>query len=177
MWLLEEPSPPDEAAVRALDAASTFEGFFRREYPRMVALAAAVAGSAEVADDVAQEAMVRARNHWDRISAYDRPGTWVRRVTINLARSNRRKLALEARVRLAWSERRQPSEEPEAIDPALLAALRTLPRQQRAAVALHYLEDRSTSEIAELLGCSEPTARVHLHRGRRALASHLGATP
>ena len=66
----------------------------------MVALAAAVSGSAELAEDVAQEAMVRARRHWDRVSAYDKPGTWVRRVTINLALSSRRRIALEAKAAL-----------------------------------------------------------------------------
>jgi RNA polymerase sigma-70 factor (ECF subfamily) len=174
MSVIEEPAPPEQAEV-TMSAPVGFEAFFRREYRSMVALAAVITGSSDVAEDVAQEAMLRARRHWDRISEYDTPGTWLRRVTINLARSNRQRLALEARVRLAWWDRREAREEPEAIDPELLTALRTLPRQQRAAVALHYLEDRSTSEIAVLLGCSEPTARVHLHRGRRALAIHLGA--
>jgi len=173
--VLEEPSAPDQVALAEELSAATFETFFRREYKPMVALAAAVAGSAELAEDIAQEAMVRARRHWDRVSAYDKPGTWVRRVTINLALSSRRKVALEAKARLAWWEPREPSEQPQGLDPELVAALRTLSPQQRAAVALHYLEDRSTPEIADLLGCSESTARVHLHRGRQALAHELGA--
>jgi RNA polymerase sigma factor (sigma-70 family) len=45
---------------------------------------------------------------------------------------------------------------------------------QRAAVVFRYLEDRPTSEIAELLGCSESTARVHLHRARKRLSTLLG---
>jgi DNA-directed RNA polymerase specialized sigma24 family protein len=44
-------------------------------------------------------------------------------------------------------------------------------------VALFYVEDRTTAEIAELLGCSESTARVHLHRGRQALHAALGEGP
>ena len=173
--MLEEPSAPDEATVEELSSAS-FEDFFRREYPAMVALAAAVSRSPHTAEDLAQEAMVRARKHWDRISAFDKPGTWVRRVTINLALNSRRGVAREARTRLAWWERHEPAEQPQALDPELLDALHALSPQQRAAVALHYLEDRSTPEIADLLGCSESTARVHLHRGRQALAHHLGAT-
>ncbi len=81
----------------------------------MVALAAAVSGSAESVEDVAQEAMVRARRHWDRVGAYDKPGTWVRRVTINLAISSRRRIALEAKARLAWWERREPAEQPREV--------------------------------------------------------------
>ena len=174
MSVIEEPWVPEPASVVELSPAD-FETFFRREYKPMVALAAAVSGSAELAEDVAQEAMVRARRHWDRVSAYDKPGTWVRRVTINLALSSRRKIALEAKARLAWSERRQPAEASQALDPDLIAALRALSPRQRAAVSLHYLEDRSTAEIADLLGCSVSTARVHLHRGRQALAHELGA--
>ena len=51
-----------------------------------------------------------------------------------------------------------------------------LPMKQRAAVALHYLEDRPVDEIAELIGCADSTARVHLHRGRKALFAALGAS-
>ena len=175
MSVLEEPSVPDLAYLEGASPDS-FETFFRREYKPMVALAAAVSGSPDGAEDIAQEAMVRARRHWGRIGAYDKPGTWVRRVTINLAISSRRRLALEARTRLAWWERREPTEQqPPALDPDLLRALGALSPQQRAAISLHYLEDRSTAEIADLLGCSESTARVHLHRGRLALAQHLGA--
>jgi RNA polymerase sigma-70 factor (ECF subfamily) len=119
--------------------------------------------------------MLRARKHWERISAFDKPGTWVRRVTINLALNGRRGLAREAKTRLAWWERREPDEQPQTLDPDLLDALHALSPHQRAPVSLHSLEDRSTPEIADLLGCSESTARVHLHRGRHALAQHLGA--
>jgi RNA polymerase sigma-70 factor (ECF subfamily) len=175
MSVLEEPPMPDEAYVEAVGAHS-FDAFFLREYKPMVALATAVSGSTEAAEDIAQEAMLRARRHWDRVSAYDKPRLWVRRVTINLAISNRRRIASEAKARLAWWERREPAAQPEPLDPDLLGALRALPARQRAAVSLHYLEDRSTPEIADLLGCSESTARVHLHRGRIALAQHLGAT-
>lgn len=174
--MLEEPSAPGRAHAEELTRVS-FDSFFRREFGPMVALAAAVSGSAHGAEDLAQEAMVRARRHWDRISTYDKPGTWVRRVTINLALSSRRRVALETKARLAWWERNEPAEITPPLDLDLVAALRALSPQQRAAVSLHYLEDRSTPEIAELLGCSESTARVHLHRGRQALARHLGAKP
>jgi len=48
------------------------------------------------------------------------------------------------------------------------------PKNQRAAIALHYLEDRSIAEIAEILDIAPATARVHLHRGRAALRATLG---
>ena len=53
-------------------------------------------------------------------------------------------------------------------------AVRRLPTSQRAAIVLHYYEDRPVAEIASILGCAEATARVHLHRGRKRLAELLG---
>lgn len=49
-----------------------------------------------------------------------------------------------------------------------------LPKKQRAAVVLHYLEDLPVAAIADILECAPATAKVHLHRGRKALAERLG---
>ena len=56
---------------------------------------------------------------------------------------------------------------------AVWEAVASLPRQQRAVVALHYLEDRPIEEIAEMLEIAPSTARVHLHRARHALRERL----
>ena len=42
-------------------------------------------------------------------------------------------------------------------------------------MALYYLEDASVAEIAAVMDCAENTVKVHLHRGRQALAARLGA--
>jgi RNA polymerase sigma factor (sigma-70 family) len=52
-------------------------------------------------------------------------------------------------------------------------AVRSLPKRQAQCVALRYLDDRTTAEIAEVLGCAEATVRVHLHRAHAALAERL----
>ena len=62
-----------------------------------------------------------------------------------------------------------------AGDPVFWAAVRNLPDRQRHCVVLHYLEDRSVAEIAEVLDTAESTVKVHLHRGRKALAERLAA--
>ena len=77
MSVIEEPWVPDPASVVELSPAD-FETFFRREGQAGMGWRWRQPSGAE---DVAQEAMVRARRHWDRVSAYDKPGTWVRRVT------------------------------------------------------------------------------------------------
>ncbi len=139
----------------------------------MVALAASVSGSRLAAEDIAQEAFVRAYRQWEKISAYESPGGWVRRVTINLAMNTRKRVASEARarVRLGFAPTLGPAPEP---DEAVWRGIVRLPRRQRAAVALFYIEGLSTREIAEVLDCSESTVRVHLHKARRSLAKSLG---
>ena len=54
-----------------------------------------------------------------------------------------------------------------------MAAIRTLPAQQRAVLVLFYLEDLPMAEVADLVGCSASTGFVHLHRARSRLAELL----
>ena len=58
-------------------------------------------------------------------------------------------------------------------DDRVWAAVADLPRNQRAAVALFFLEDRTITEIADILDISPSTARVHLHRARQTLRDRL----
>ena len=149
-----------------------FDLFYRRELPAMVALAGAITGSNIVAEDLAQEALVRAYKQWETIGRYDKPGAWLRRVTINLALSNRKRLSAELRAKLRLSNA-PTTPPPDRRFDDVWEAVAKLPGKQRAAVALHYLEDRSVADIANILDCSESTAKVHLHRGRNQLASLL----
>lgn len=150
----------------------SFDAFYLREFPKMVALAAAVSGSRLIAEDLAQEAMVKANRQWGRVSGYDKPGAWLRRVTINLATSAVRRRAAEAK-RFLRLNRGITVPGPEPDDADVWRAVGRLPNKQRAAIALYYLEDRPVVEIADALGCAEATAKVHLHRGRQALADAL----
>ncbi len=149
-----------------------FDRFYLREFPAMVALACAVSGSRLAAEDLAQEALTRAYRSWSKIGEYDKPGAWLRRVTINLSLSARRRLASETRARLRLGPEPLLSEAPELHD-EVWEAMRKLPGKQRAAVALHYLEDLPVASVADAIGCAESTAKVHLHRGRTALARVL----
>ena len=56
----------------------------------------------------------------------------------------------------------------------LWAAVDQLSPQQRAAILLHVQEELPTSQIASVLGCSEATVRVHLHRALQALRRRMG---
>jgi RNA polymerase sigma-70 factor (ECF subfamily) len=151
-----------------------FEDFYMREYFEVVGLAYALSGSRWAAEDLAQEAFIAAHRDWERISTYDRPGAWVRRVVANLSVSAFRRRMAEAKAlaRIAFG---QAAEVPDfaAGDPEFWAAIRALPRRQAQVVALHYLEDRSIAEVAEILAVTPGTVKRHLHDGRRSLARRL----
>ena len=51
-----------------------------------------------------------------------------------------------------------------------------LPKQQAAAIAMHYVDDLTVESIAKIMGCSAGTVKTHLSRGRHALASRLMAS-
>jgi RNA polymerase sigma-70 factor (ECF subfamily) len=166
-----DPLSPDGELA---DIHESFESFYRREFRSVVGLAYALSGSRLGAEDLAQDAFVAAHQRWDQISGYDKPGAWVRRVVANLAISGFRRRAVEARAmaRLAGHRHAIPELEPE--DEEFWQMLRRLPKRQAQATALFYVEDRSVAEIAEILECSSSTAKVHLFRGRQALARELG---
>lgn len=162
---------PDLAPVIEVEVFG-FDDFFRREYPRLVVLLTAVTGRRTVAEEIAQEAMLRAHQRWTRVSRYDLPSAWVRRVALNLASNHRARGRTEQRTVQQLAGQRPPAEHDRHAD-EFWAVVRTLPRRQAAAVTLHYLEDRPVAEVAAILGCAEGTAKAHLHKGRAALARLL----
>jgi RNA polymerase sigma-70 factor, ECF subfamily len=147
-----------------------FTAFFRQEFDAVARVAFLILHDVEQAHDVAQEAFTELFSRWDRISRYERPDAWVRRVAIRLAvravRRERRRPVLEREI--------DPASAPLPLDVDVLRAVRQLPGAQRAAVVLFYFEDRPVAEVADILKCSVMTAKVHLHRARKRLAGLLG---
>ena len=152
-----------------------FETFYVQTGRRMLSLASSLTGSWGDAEDLVQEAYVAAHRRWRVVGGYDDPAAWVRRVIANRAISRWRRLGREINVRERLAARsRQASSEVEGVDVAFWDAVRALPRQQAAAVALYYVEDLSVDAIAGLLGCSAGTVKTQLFRARRALGERLG---
>lgn len=146
-----------------------FEDFFRGEYPSLVRAVFPIVGDVGDAEAIVQEAFVKAMARWSRVRRFDRPGAWVRRVAIRDA------VRHATRRQRPWAPPPPGPAMAEAITDRvdLDRALATLPARQRAAVVLHHLMGWSAAEVAESLGCAEATVRVHLHRGRTALAAIL----
>ena len=153
-----------------------FEELFDTEFPAVVRSVFVVCQDLGRAEDLAQEAFLELLRHWQRVSRYDRPGAWVRRVAIRKAVQVTRREA-----RRPWLERRAASSVADPSSPAaaewdMWAAVRSLPAQQRAVVALFYYEDLSVDDVAHVLGCSTSTVKVHLHRAREALRTRVSRT-
>jgi RNA polymerase sigma-70 factor (ECF subfamily) len=154
----------------------SFDAFFRSEYRSVLGLAIALCGDRWAAEDLTQEAFAAAERGWGKVGELDRPGSWVRRVVANKAVSRWRRQVAEA---LAW--RRMPDRGHPDTDPQLSAeaeelwgAVRRLPKRQCQVLAMTYLDGLSASEVGEILGCSAPTVKTHLQRGRASLARQLG---
>jgi RNA polymerase sigma factor (sigma-70 family) len=153
-------------------AGDAFDALFRREFGPITRTAYLIVGDWEVAREIAQDAFVQVLRHWKKVQEMESPGGWVRRVAIRHAVRSRRR---DARGRsLLRTVTPGLVEELQPLASDVREALLTLPRQQRAVIALYYLEDQPVAEIAALLGCSEGTVKTHLSRGRAALAKQLG---
>jgi RNA polymerase sigma-70 factor (ECF subfamily) len=149
-----------------------FAEFYAATFRPLTAQLHAYTGDHAEAQDMVQEAFCRAYSHWGKISGYDDPAAWVRRVAWNMAISRWR------RTRRFLNFHRDLAAEPLAgpngnrID--LAHALAQLPPQQRQAVVLHYLADLPVRDVAEFMGAAEGTVKSWLHRARTTLGVQLG---
>jgi RNA polymerase sigma-70 factor (ECF subfamily) len=146
-------------------------------YRRLVGQLYAVCGDMAEAEDVVQEAFVRAVQHRRRFERTDNPEAWLRTVAVNLSRTRWRRRQLGRQLQSASTvattdQIRHPAD---LSDDRLLlvSALRRLPAGQREAIALHYLADLPLHEVALAVGAPIGTIKARLSRGRAALATGL----
>jgi RNA polymerase sigma-70 factor, ECF subfamily len=135
------------------------------------------AGDGAAAEDITQDALVRA---WRGLAGFRSEaafGTWFYRILVRQAANYRRWRALRERFG-GWGEADAPDPSlPVAGDPAVRAriarALDALPRGQREVFVLVHLEEFTVNETAEILGKASGTVKSHLARALRALRSAL----
>ncbi len=162
------------AAIEREPFRENFDTFYQAELQPVVGLAYVLSGSRSAAEDLAQDGFVAAYRHWERISSFDDPGAWVRRVVANRAVSVFRRRSAEMRALLRMH---QPNftlgELPQESD-LVWAEVRRLPKRQRQVIALRYLDAQKVSQIARILECSDNTVKTHLRRAKQTLAEKLG---
>jgi len=196
---IERSDPASDAdlvlAARASKAGAerTFGELVRR-YQRMVyAVALALVQPAD-ADDVAQDAFLRAFRNLDLLADPAKFGVWLRRITFGVSIDH-------VRAERSRSERLAPlfspsdSEDDSAIDPAssepsaldvlerheterrVLAALDRMPARYRVPLTLYHLDGLSHAKVADALGVPEVTVRSLVARARRKLTRLLSYVP
>jgi RNA polymerase sigma-70 factor (ECF subfamily) len=126
----------------------------------VVELADALTGNRAGAEDIAQEAFLRAHRDWQRVGRYQHPGAWVQRVAANLATSALRRRLIEPGRWPVLGPREPSLVELPTSQADFWRAVQSLPRRQAQVVALHYLEDLSVVEVARVLGCAEGTVKT-----------------
>ncbi|MER5732469.1 SigE family RNA polymerase sigma factor [Streptomyces sp. NPDC002138] len=151
-----------------------FEEFYAHSVKHLVGQVYLMTGDLHEAQDVVQEAFVRAWARRGRLSRDAGPEAWIRTVAWRLAVSRWRR---RGRAAEAW--RRHGAAAPAAAgspDPAtvaLVGALRTLPERQRRVAVLHYVCDLSVEQVAAETGIAAGTVKTHLSRARAALRPHF----
>ena len=156
-----------------------FEALYRRHRDRVYGLVWRLAGGDfALAEDLLQEAFVRA---WEKLGSFrgdSRFGTWLHRLSVNVALSDRRiRMRSVAReTELAdWQEQRIAGEQnvraPEQVD--LERAIAGLPERARSVLVLHDIEGYSHAEVSELTGMAVGSSKAQLHRARRLLREKL----
>ncbi len=155
----------------------TFDDFYQSEFRRVVGVVFGLSGSRLAAEEITQEAFVKAHANWSQLAGHPNRQAWVRRVAINKALSSLRRQATEAKVLLRLARERPRIEElPESAE-AIWEAVRSLPRNQAIAVALHYQDGLPVDQIADSHALPPFVCSWPLHRGRVTLAARLGAEP
>ncbi len=163
----------EEPTVTAAPFRMDFASFYQRELKPVIGLAFVLSGSRSGAEDLAQDAFLKAYKQWETVGAYDNPGAWVRRVVSNGSVSTFRRRSAEAKalVRIGGSGFVVPDMTPDAM--TTWVAVRGLPKRQAQAIALRYYDRSSIAEIARILECSENTVKTHLQRAKQTLEAQL----
>jgi RNA polymerase sigma-70 factor (ECF subfamily) len=163
-----------------------FEELVRRHQRGVYAFCRRLTGDHDQADEITQEAFVRAYSALDRFRGESLFGTWLRQIALNLVRSSVRRRRFEplggadldrvpdpgpAGERGGGS----PADGPDPIRRRHLEeAVRRLPERQRLTLMLKVYEEMTHAEVARALGCTVGTAKANLFHALRKLRRALG---
>ena len=149
-------------------------GFIDAEYPRLIGALGFYVRDKGVAEELAQEALVRLWQNWSRVSRLQNPSAWLHRVAINLANSRFRRLVAERKAQTKMgTEYGAGRTHVDAADAyGIRQAVARLPNRQRSAVVLRFYLELPFSEVAEILDVPLRTAQSLVARGVARLREH-----
>lgn len=156
------------------------EAFCRRTYPQLVGALTIFCGHRGVAEELAQETLVRVWDRWERVAGLDNPEGWAHHVAFNLARSWGRRKQAERRANARWARSTGSGDGrdvgQDTVDTLVVrAALAQLPDRQRAVLAWRYYAGLSVAETAQVLGCRPGTVKSLTHTAVARLRADHGA--
>lgn len=141
------------------------EAFCASAWTTLVPALAHYCGDVHLAEEVVQEALVKACRRWRRVSELDSAVGWTYRVAVNVCNSRLRRRGAEQR---AYARHGSPDgahhDEDVADKVAVREALASLTSRQREAVVLRYFLDLPVERSAELMGASPGAVRALTHR-------------
>lgn len=150
-----------------------FDEFVRTRSTGLLRTACLLTGDRHAAEDLVQEVLEQMYVRWRRIDGY--PEAYARRALVNRSANRWRLRGRRPEAPLAHHDRAAPDHsDGVAVRDTVLAALRDLPPQQRAAVVLRYWDDLPVHEVAAALGCSDGTVKSNASRGLDRLRAVLG---
>ncbi|PYV93613.1 MAG: RNA polymerase sigma factor, partial [Acidobacteria bacterium] len=182
----------DEEVVRRILQGETalFELIMRRYNQRLYRVARAILRDDSEAEDVVQDAYVRAYQHLAQFAGRSRFATWLTRIAIHeaLARSQRRRLTeqFDASARSEGTVDGEAEVVANALNPeeqlsvselgrALEDAILSIPEQYRLVLMMRDVEQLNTQETAAALDLTEENVKVRLHRARAMVRKNLFA--
>jgi RNA polymerase sigma-70 factor (sigma-E family) len=164
-----------DPVVHSTRGPAEFDQWATTAGPDLMRFAVATIGNPHDASDAVQDAMMAVYPRWRRLAESGAADAYARRVIINhritwWRRVGRRESLVDP------PDRGASGPAPGNAGDTVLARqlLQALPRQQRAAVVLRFLDDLTFAQIADILGCPESTARSHVHRALTRLREQLG---
>jgi RNA polymerase sigma-70 factor (ECF subfamily) len=174
-----EPNEPELIDLALTGNRPAFAELVRRHQERLFVSMIQVTGSAEEAEEVTQEAFIRAFIKLDTFQRNSQFFTWIYRIAFNHALTRRRKKRARVSLDQARDENGlEVSSDHEQVDEALLReervslvrqAIDSLTDEHRQILVLREMDDFSYEEIAEILQISIGTVRSRLSRARRQL--------
>lgn len=167
----------EPGATSVSGAPPEFERFCAVEFPRLVRMLDLLTGDLHVAEELAQETLVRASSHWSKVAVMDAPGAWTWRVARNLATSRwrRTQAARRAAARLGPSPTvHHDADVAEAA--SVREALQRLGLRDREVLVLRHHLQLTVAETAAELGISEEAVKSRSHRAAGRLRALLDPT-